>query len=88
MARAKQELPLFIPQKADLSRFSVMIPTELQELLRKYKGFLREKHAKDYSIDEISTRILETVNKDALFKKWVDEQKNAGEKKKTDGVDK
>ena len=88
MARAKQELPLFIPQKADLSKFSVMIPTELQELIRKYKDFLRESHTKDYSIDEISTRILETIKKDALFKKWLDEHKGEVEKKKLEGADK
>ncbi len=77
MARAKQELPLFIPQKSDLSKFSVMIPTELQELIRKYKDFLKEQNAKDFSIDEISTRVLETIKKDALFKKWLDEGKGA-----------
>jgi hypothetical protein len=82
MARLKQDLPLFIPQKAELSKFSAMIPIELQDLIRKYKDFLKETHAKDYSIDEISTRILETIRKDVLFKKWLDERKNVEEANK------
>lgn len=81
MARAKQEQPLFIPQKAEISKFTITIPSELQELIRKYRDFLKESHAKDYTIDEISTRILETVKKDALFKKWLDARKEWGESK-------